>query len=138
MPVAMMLPFRVGADGSIGTTGNPAVQVRQRIVTVVGTEPGERVMMPNFGVPMVDAVFETGAGIVANELTQLTLRQMAMWEPAVVVQDVQPVLDDAGVVANIDINYVRADAPDTPYRLAANLDTAIIGTNGQIREVIRG
>ncbi|WP_188187610.1 GPW/gp25 family protein [Nonomuraea sp. SYSU D8015] len=135
----MDLPFRIGADGGIATTHDPAKQIVQRIVTVVGTEPEERVMLPQFGVPVNDYIFEPGGGLVAVELTERTKAQMAMWEPGVIVNDVKPIPKaDQQSIAVIDIRYTRTDAPDSPDGLARSIHTASIDSRGRLRERLRG
>ncbi|MFI6512970.1 GPW/gp25 family protein [Streptosporangium sp. NPDC050855] len=139
MPVALDLPFRIGADGGIAVTRDPAKQIVQRIVSVVGTEPEERVMLPQFGVPVLDYLFEPGGGLVAAELTERTKVQMAMWEPGVIVNDVRPFpKPDQMSIASIDIRYTRTDAPDSPDGLARSIHTASIDSRGRIRERLRG
>jgi uncharacterized protein len=52
------LPFRVGADGGIATTSDPGTQGKQHLTTFLLTDPGERVMRPDFGTTVRHEVFE--------------------------------------------------------------------------------
>jgi Phage baseplate assembly protein W len=138
-PVAIDLPFRIGADGGIATTRDVGKQIRQRIVSIVGTEPGERVMLSVFGVPVLHYVFEPSADIVSNELTEITRKQMNMWERGVIVNEVVPIPKrDESAIATIDIKYTRTDAPESPIDLARSVHSASIDARGRLKEVIRG
>lgn len=66
--------------------------VKQAIRIVLGTEPGERVMRPDFGTPLRDFVFETmntSTFEMIKTRVELALRQ---WEPRIDVLgvDVKP------------------------------------------------
>lgn len=134
----MLLPFHIGASGGVAITRDVDRQIVQRVITVVGTEPSERVMMPHFGVPVLDFLFEAGASIVSAELSDNTREQMAMWEPGVLVSSVSPLVNDDKAIAAVDIKYIRTDAPDSPDSVARSVHTMRIDRNGRTREVLRG
>jgi phage baseplate assembly protein W len=50
------------------------------------TEPGERVMMPQYGVGLRRAIFEQGDSILYQEIQNLIIRSIAEWEPRIVVR----------------------------------------------------
>ncbi|TKK84689.1 GPW/gp25 family protein [Herbidospora galbida] len=137
-PIAIDLPFRFGADGGVAATRQVHRQIIQRLTSIVGTEPTERVMLPQFGVPAASYVFEPDATLVAVELRGLTEEQTAMWEPGLNVIAVVPEHDDTGKTAIVDVKYERTDDPSAPTSRARYVHVASFGPRGIEREVIRG
>lgn len=138
LPIAIDLPFRVGRDGGVGVQRDIDRQVRQRLISIVGTEPGERVMTSRFGVPAASYVFEPDPEFVRAVLTVQVEEQAAIWEPGLAVRAVKPVRRDDGLMSHIDVEYLRTDAHTTPPNLSRSVHQAVIGDNGQIREWLRG
>jgi len=54
----LKLPFGVDNFGRIATTSVPEVVGRQHLTSFLLTQPGERVMRPDFGSPIRETVFE--------------------------------------------------------------------------------
>ncbi|MEU4534290.1 GPW/gp25 family protein [Streptosporangium sp. NPDC023825] len=134
-PIAVDLPFRFGADGGVVTGDDLDRQIRQRLITIVGTEPSERVMLPQFGVPVASFLYEPHTPAIAVELRNLTEAQAAMWEPALKVQSVIPVRDDEGHTTEIEMRYRRLNAEGNeggPMVHQARI------SEGQIKEWVRG
>jgi phage baseplate assembly protein W len=95
------------SSGSISTTTDPDVQVMQHVRSLIETSPGERVMMPDYGVLMEGFVFEPGVTPASLDITNQVQGQMAMWEPTVNVVGVIPVGDEVNGVANVDVSFVH-------------------------------
>lgn len=138
MTVAINLPFHFGADGGVSTTHDIDRQIRQRLISIIGTEPGERVMLPRFGVPVAATVFEPDVSTVEHELSIKTQEQTDIWEPGLNVTAAIPVHDEDGHTALIDVTYSRTDAPSSPTEGARYINQAQIGPAGIAREVING
>ena len=131
-------PFALGPDGLISTESEPNRQIEQRLHTLVGTSPGERVMLPNYGVPVTNLVFEEES-LVEVRLLELVRDAVAAWEPGVIVQLVKPVWDAAGDgIASVEIDFVRTEAATSPIESAKKINTAVIKIGGTVDEVIRG
>lgn len=65
------LPFKINAYGRVNATTEQSKIWQDRVRSVVGTYLGERVMRPNFGADVVDAVFENSGEadlIIQNEV----------------------------------------------------------------------
>lgn len=137
MPVAIDLPFRISPSGGIATTRDIDRQVRQRLITIVGTEPTERVMLPQFGVPVAKHLFENDAAAIASELREMSQIQADWWEPALRVRTVVPVRDTEGNIAEIEMTYQRLAGPRHD-ELGPKIHQAEITEGGQVREWIRG
>src|SRR5690606_7977522 len=136
-PVAIDLPFRIGPDGAVQTTRDVDRQVRQRLISIIGTIPGERVMLPEFGVPVADYLFHPDPLYVEQELSRLVAQQADMWEPGLNVETVIPVYEDDGNVSRIDVFYQRTDTEDSDPLRARHVHTATVNSSG-VREVLRG
>jgi len=61
-------PFRLGAQGGVAVTDDPDRHLRDRVLAVLFTSPGERVNRPEFGAGLQRTTFE---GL--NELMRATL-----------------------------------------------------------------
>lgn len=137
MPLEISIPFRLGDDGGIAVEENPDVQIRQRVDTLVATEPGERPMNPAYGVALSTLVFETDTEMVTNEIQELVRSAMARFEPGVLIIGVDSAHDSNGL-SSVDVKYTRSDAGSTDASLARNVNTAQVLVGGQVIEVIRG
>ena len=106
----------VGFPVSLDATGNLQVaeyeeSVRQSILIILGTAPGERVMRPDFGCGIYDLVFETKTATTAGKISQAVQDALLRFEPRIDVLDVQvtPKWDNEGDKLLVDIIYqVRA------------------------------
>jgi len=139
MPTEIRFPFVIGPDGAIATTSDPDKQVRQRVYNLLGTEPGERVMLADYGINARSSVFEPGDEMIADRLAEETRMQMDVYEPGVLVNSVRSVPSPSGSGQSVvAIDYVRREAPSTPYAYSRQSNTAVIGAGGTVTEVIRG
>ncbi len=106
----------VGFPVSLDATGNLQVaeyeeSVRQSILIILGTAPGERVMRPDFGCGIYDLVFETKTATTAGKISQAVQDALLRFEARIDVLDVQvtPKWDNEGDKLLVDIIYqVRA------------------------------
>lgn len=83
MSTEILTPFGLDQSGSISITTDPNVQTNQHVETLVSTEPGERVMLPEYGIDTFGKVFAADDEIVDTELINAVTSQMAAWEPNV-------------------------------------------------------
>lgn len=138
MPVEIAIPFRLNAGGGIAVESNPNAQIRQHVMSLINTEPSERVVLGDYGVPLSDALFAEGDEIVAVELGDAIASALAKWEPGVVLMNVGAVPGpEADGLATIDVKYLRSDAPDSNVS-GRNSNIAVIRVGGRVDEVIRG
>ncbi len=74
----LAFPFRIGADGRTATPANDAEHVRQEVMQLILTAPGERPFRPEIGGGARRLVFEPGSdvlrGLVQARLTQAISR----------------------------------------------------------------
>lgn len=134
---AIDLPFHFAVDGGVATVEDPDRQIRQRLVSIVGTEPTERLMLPEFGVPVASFLFEPDPDFAAVELRNLTEIQAGLWEPTLQVQSVVPVADREGNIAEVEMRYRRLAGPGND-EASPKVHLAEITADGQILEWLRG
>jgi phage baseplate assembly protein W len=139
MPTEIAIPFRLASDGTIATETNPDKQIAQHVRALVGTQPGERVMLPDYGVPVADLLFDPNAGFVAQEITRAVTTALTAYEPGVVLQRAIPVPDASQPsLARIEVDFVRRDAGSSPSSIASQTNTAVVSVGGTVSEVISG
>lgn len=107
-------PFGVGADGRIAYSGG-AENIRQSIRLILLTEPGERVMLPEFGGGLKRLLFEPNTVTTHRLIEEAIVQALGRWEPRVQVSSVSvdPATDDqAAAVATIRYALVATRAED--------------------------
>ena len=106
-------PVDVNRNGTVATSVDEEL-VRESIVIILGTAPGERVMRPDFGCEIHDLLFApnntTTAGLAAHYVTDA----LQKWEPR---------------VDNIEVD---ADpSPEQPNKLLINIRYTVRATNNR-------
>jgi phage baseplate assembly protein W len=107
--VGWAYPVRLSADGTLSTAAYEE-DIRQAIRIILGTNPGERVMRPDFGAGLNALVFEP-INTTTMELVRNRVREALVdWEPRIDVETVKVTTDPSMRSALfIDVHYrVRA------------------------------
>lgn len=139
MPSEIAHPFHVGPDGRIATITDPDAQVRQHVLALVNTEPGDRLMLPGYGVASSQFLFEDATDEIPIRLGTLVENAFASWESGVgLISTTIPenLIPEREPVERMDIQYVRKGAPESSSGTRANY--AVISASGTVKEVIRG
>jgi phage baseplate assembly protein W len=97
--------------------------VRQSIETILGTQPGERVMQPAFGCGLSRYVMAPNTASTRAAIQQDVLTALGQWEPRIRVIDVTVTTGDEQTLLWIDVTYqrlldLRADNLVYPFYLA--------------------
>lgn len=137
MTTELAIPFQVQIDGRVAIEQNPDRQIGQRVRALVGTAPGERPMRYAVGVPLMNMLFESDDALVYGTLEQSVIDVMSKYEPGAVVKTVTPVQGEDGQVL-VEVDYTRTDGPNSPGRIAHNVNTAVISVGGNVTEIVRG
>jgi phage baseplate assembly protein W len=139
MPTEMLYPFAIGPDGSIASTGDPDKQIRQHVLTLINTEPGERAVRAEYGVPTQELLFAPDDALVAESIATKAKTALGRYEPGVVLQSVVPVVNPEGSgIAQVTVNYIRRESATSSSSLSRNTNTAVIEVGGHVNEVVRG
>jgi len=114
-------PFRF--DAAMGSVGVSEFEenIRQCVTVILGTRPGERQMMPDFGCRVHELLFapnnQTTAQVAAGHVREALNR----WEPRIEVQDVVASSDPSGAI-QVEVVYriVSTDSVQTVTHMVSN------------------
>lgn len=74
----LAFPFRIGDDGRTATPGSDPEHIRDEVLQLLLTGPGERLFLPEFGAGVRTLVFEPASdvlrGVVKSRITQALSR----------------------------------------------------------------
>ncbi|MEU9078177.1 GPW/gp25 family protein [Kitasatospora sp. NPDC048538] len=105
------LPFRpqAGAGGPGGGLArvSGAELIRQSIETILDTEPGERVMRPDFGCGLRRYLMAPNTAATRAALREEIERALTRWEPRIRVTGVSVTPGEEPTMVWIDIGYAR-------------------------------
>jgi phage baseplate assembly protein W len=107
-------PLAPAPEGRLGVVTGPDA-VRQSLVTILDTEPGERVMRPGFGCPLRRYLMEPNSAAIRSRMARDVRDALVTWEPRVKVEgvDVVPTDDPAAVLITVHYVHVRDLVPGT-------------------------
>jgi len=139
MPTELLHPFAIGPGGSVASITDPDKQISQHVHALVSTEPGERVVLADYGVPTQGMLFQPDDELVAESIATRAKDALGRYEPGVFLQRVVPIFHPGGSgVAEVTVDYVRRESASTASSLSKNTNTAVLSVGGHVSEVIRG
>lgn len=101
-------PFRINDLGQVAnTTGDTAI--REKILQVLLTAPGERVNLPEFGCGLRDLVFDPNNEILAATTEYTIAKSLERWVGQDIVVEGVDVKSDEEVV-HIAVKFIRKDS----------------------------
>jgi phage baseplate assembly protein W len=123
MATNFLNPFALTVQGSIATTSDPYQIATQRVESLVGTPPGERVMLPTYGVPIPDFLFAPDIAADVDEIATDVSKALQVWEPSINVNSVTPVVSAASEgIDNVLVDFTTSNDPTfTPTQTATVL-----------------
>ena len=75
----LSFPFRIGRDGRTARVPNPADHIREEIIQLVLTNPGERLVLPEFGGGIRRLVFENSDDVMVGMTRALLTRAISRY-----------------------------------------------------------
>jgi|SRR5581483_2343870 len=126
MAVEIAVPFTLDVNGQFAATSDPDVMAQQHVASLVSTDPGERVMLPDYGVPLKRYLFEPGADVVDQQIVLDVRAQMRQWEPGLIITNIQPVFNDDLGTATVDMTWENTPA------ISAATQQAVIHVGGTV------
>lgn len=133
MGLQISIPFSLSENGAVATETDAAVQTQQRIRALVGTEPGQRAMRADLGIPLSRLLFGVSENVVDAELRQRVEQQMDSYEPGTEIIAINPVTDSSNDgIAELEIDFAPV-LQASPDRIA--VDSAVIKVGGTVEEV---
>lgn len=131
MSTELLYPFQLTPSGSIATTSDPNVQAQQHVTSLVSTNPGERVMLPGYGVALSALVFAPNSPVVTATVQRDVTNALASWEPSIIVNSVSPAAgqDPTTGMAMVNVDFQQGAQPGAP---GAAVQTATILVGGDV------
>lgn len=129
----MDLPFAVDPQGRIAFTTDPRRVLRNRVISIIGTNIGERVMRPGYGTPLIDMLFEGDDEMTMSIISDDIRRAVAQYEPGVIIHSVFPASESGldGII-NLNVTYSAANSPLETVAIPVN--TAVLYRGGAVEE----
>ena len=88
--ISPKLPLhRSNDDGYWGLTQTVSEALRQNLKNLILTIPGERVMMPEFGVGLARYLFENESSFVTDEIKAKIIEQVGIYMPGIILVDIE-------------------------------------------------
>lgn len=81
--------------------------IKADLLQLLLTNPGERVMLPDFGVPLRNILFEPSTATVAQNARNMIIEAIKNWEPRIAVTDI--------TVKNQGTSYLDGDKDPDSY-----------------------
>lgn len=108
----LSFPFRIGTDGRTATPASAAEHVRDEIMQLLLTDPGERLFLPPFGGGVRRLVFEPASdalqGVTKARITQALTRWL---DHRLTVEGLEVAF--LGEVVDITVRYRPAGSADS-------------------------
>ncbi len=79
-------PLENSVHGLFATKQGTAT-VKCNLLQLLLTNPGERVMLPTFGVALKELLFEPATVLLEERARQMIAKAISIWEPRVVIED---------------------------------------------------
>lgn len=95
-------PIQSGAQGFFGSPADDIEQIKSDLLILLLTNPGERVMLPEFGTPLNDLFFDPNDATLAARARQMIIDSITQWEPRIAV-------DQIAVTTTADRNMLSPD-----------------------------
>ena len=97
----MAYPIAKGREGYWPRRPSAALR-KTSIINILGTQPGERVMEPEFGSDLPKLVFEPNDDLLMQAIIEETAAALAKWDPHLEVVGIAPEIDGDSVKIFID------------------------------------
>jgi phage baseplate assembly protein W len=110
----LAFPFRIGPDGRSAAPANDDAQVRDELLQLLLTSPGERLFLPDFGGGVRKLVFEPASetlrGVVKARITDGLSRWLGQ---RLTVELIDVTWDDPSAMLEVTVKYRPAGSADS-------------------------
>jgi phage baseplate assembly protein W len=108
----LAFPFRIAADGRTATPASFADHVRDEVLQLILTSPGERAFLPAFGGGARKIVFEPTSDVMRSMLQARLTQAFKKWlNPRCTLENLEVVFN--GELAEITVQYRLAGTTDS-------------------------
>lgn len=115
MNAGISYPLRTNSRGGIQASSGES-KIKESLLLILGTQPGERLMRPNFGCNLRDLVFASNNAATSDIARHRVSEALRVWEPRIVVDDVIVTNDNKDGRLIVEIKY-RVKTTDAPQSL---------------------
>lgn len=77
-------------------------QIKSDLLVLLLTEPGERVMLPDFGTPMKQFFFEQNDSFIVERVREVIANSIRRWEPRIAVTAIEVTNSAAGMKPSLN------------------------------------
>jgi phage baseplate assembly protein W len=109
----LAFPFRIGSDGRTAAPATDAEHVRDELLQLLLTSPGERLFLPEFGGGVRKLVFEPASDVLRGVVKARITHALSRWLGHRLTVELVDVTFDAGAaVLEVTVRYRTAGSPD--------------------------
>jgi phage baseplate assembly protein W len=109
----LAFPFRIGSDGRTATPANDALHIREEVLQLLLTSPGERLFQPAIGGGVRKLVFEPASetlrGVVKARITNALSRWLGH---RLTIEQIEVVWNSPDAALEVSVSYRAAGSPD--------------------------
>jgi phage baseplate assembly protein W len=84
-------------------------QVKSDLLVLLLTEPGERVMLPEFGTPLKKFLFEPSTSSLVDSVKETIANSIKMWEPRIAVSQIEVTNSADSIDKSLNENDTKED-----------------------------
>ncbi len=109
--MGITLPIKRNQSGYFSQSYFIADQIKSNLTNLILTEPGERMMQPEFGCRLHRLLFEQFDGDLSSKVRDIIESAMSQWLPFVGLSDVEVSKNDENGTIYVNINYFMINSP---------------------------
>lgn len=117
-------------------------QIKADLLQLLLTNPGERVMLPNFGTPLREIIFEPNDSIATEQVRDMIINSIRTWEPRITIEQIdvlsqadQASLDDNDPLEDVEhimmIRILFFDPENITEVQELKLEVPLAGVSGE-------
>jgi len=107
----LSFPFRIAADGRTAQVDTLEQHVRDELIQLILTNPGERLFLPEFGAGVRRLVFENAGEITAAAAKATLTQALSRWLGQRVTPE-ELLVDSNNETITVELRYRVAGSPD--------------------------
>ncbi len=108
----LAFPFRIGNDGRTAAPASDVDQVRDELLQLLLTNPGERLFLPEFGGGVRRLVFEPASDVLRGVVKSRITQALSRWLGHRLTVELIDVTIDASLL-EVTVKYRPAGQPDS-------------------------
>lgn len=110
----LAFPFRIGSDGRTAAPGSDAEHVRDELLQLLLTSPGERLFLPELGGGVRKLVFEPASDALRGVAKARITNALSRWlGHRLTVELIDVIWDDPTALMEVTVKYRPAGSADS-------------------------